>query len=86
MWPAASLFRSIHSHSLKLILAAASVKVEGESKTLWWMYKGNIHPCKWRFIMGSYTFWTAVSFEFAMKASQRNGRNKRTTYSGEEYV
>lgn len=55
MRPAASLFHSTQSPSLKLILAAASVKVEGESKTLWWMYKGNIHPCKWRVITGSYT-------------------------------
>lgn len=45
----------MHSQSLKLILAAASVKVEGESKTLWRMYKSNI--CLWerRFIRPSYS-------------------------------
>lgn len=37
MWPAATLFDSIHPRCLKLILAATSMKVEGESKTLRWM-------------------------------------------------
>lgn len=50
MWPAASQFHSMYFHSLRLISAAASVKVEWESKTLWWIYKGNIHPCKCSFI------------------------------------
>ena len=75
MCPAASQFPSLHSHSLRLILAAASMKVKREGKTLQWMYKGNIHPRKRRFIMGSYTFWTAVSFEFALKRSWRNKGN-----------
>lgn len=78
----------MHSHSLKLILAAASVKVEGESKTLCRLHEGSIRLWRWRFIRGSYTFfWMAVLFESAFEGphNEMGGEEQATCGEGEYF-
>lgn len=85
MWPAAFPFLTMHSHSFKLILAAASVKVEGESKTLRLIQKQYV-PLKADIYHGKLQLWAAFSSAATLKESQQSRETEKKPSASEKNI